>query len=396
MAEVAGIICEYDPFHRGHGRQLALIRERLPHAAIVCVMSGCFTQRGAPALYAPGFRARAALDAGADLVLELPALFAMRDAEHFALGGVSVLHRLGFVTHISFGCENADLSLLRAAAIRLNQPDEAFTFALKNGLRQGLPFAAAQGQALAQALAGKGGSPGAEAVAALLEKPNNILAICYLRALARLESRVQPLPVLREGSYHGSTLDAPGYPSATAVRAALLRGERREAEEACGYTLPPEPLCLPTALDGVLLARLRQMSKEELAQLPYCSEGLENRLYRACREAVTRQGLLEALKSKRYTRARLSRMLCHALLGVTGKRLAATPEPPYARLLGFRKSGEALLGGLRESGIPIVAKAADGPLGDPAYSLDMAGYDLWALGAGVPAGLMLRQLVEIR
>ena len=100
---VVGVICEYDPFHRGHARQFALIRERLPHALIVCVMSGCFTQRGAPALFAPGFRAGRALASGADAVLELPAAFAVSDAEGFALGGVRLLDALGFVTHLRMG-----------------------------------------------------------------------------------------------------------------------------------------------------------------------------------------------------------------------------------------------------------------------------------------------------
>ena len=116
MRPTVGIICEYDPFHRGHARQFALVREKLPDARIVCVMSGCFTQRGSAALFAPAFRARAALDAGASLVLELPCAFALREAENFALGGIALLDRLGFVTHVSFGCEDDDLPFLQTAA----------------------------------------------------------------------------------------------------------------------------------------------------------------------------------------------------------------------------------------------------------------------------------------
>jgi predicted nucleotidyltransferase len=135
---VVGIICEYNPFHRGHARQFELIREKLPGAAIVCVMSGPFTQRGMPAVYSPAQRAKSALEAGADLVLELPALFALREAEHFALGGVSILNDLGFVTHISFGCETEDLELLGRAAEVLETQEQGFRGELKEALRKGV------------------------------------------------------------------------------------------------------------------------------------------------------------------------------------------------------------------------------------------------------------------
>jgi len=415
MPEVVGIICEYDPFHTGHARQFALIRERLPGASIICIMSGCFTQRGMPALYAPAFRANVALRAGADFVLELPALFAVREAERFALGGVSVLHQLGFVTHISFGCESDDLSLLWETADVLEAQDPHFSLLLKAHLKGGKSFAAAQGLALREMMAaGKVFRPGLQD---LVSTPNNILAICYLRALLRLGSSIQPLPVLRVGAYHAKELNAPGFPSATAIRAAILRGELSQAEAACGYALPglplfmdatlagqantrfaptpASPLCLPDALDSVLLAQLRQMDKEAILLLPDCAEGLENLLYRVCREAVSRDELIDALKSKRYTHARLSRLLAHALLGIMRDLQEAVPLPTYVRLLGFRKESESLLGGLRSSSVNVVSKAANGPLADPAWQLDARAYDLWALGAKIPAGFIMRQPVEV-
>ena len=146
-----GIICEYDPFHRGHRRQFELIRAQLPGARIVCLMSGPFTQRGMPALHSPADRARAALEGGCDLVLELPCAFSVRDAEHFALGGVSILTRLGFVTHLSFGAEDGLDALLPAAAL-LDAPTPAFQEALRAALVRGASFAAAQGEALAACL----------------------------------------------------------------------------------------------------------------------------------------------------------------------------------------------------------------------------------------------------
>lgn len=384
MAAV-GIICEYDPFHRGHERQLRLIRAQAPGAAIVCLMSGCFTQRGAAALFSPAFRAERALRAGADVVLELPAAYAVRDGEHFALGGVSILSDLGFVDRLSFGVESGLESLAPAAAL-LEKPDAAFDAALRDRLRRGLSIAAAQGAALAERLPGS---------APALAQPNNILALCYLRAMLRLNSRLSPLPVLREGSYHAPDLGKDAYPSAKAVRSALLRGENARAEAACGYLPPLAPRCLPDALDRVLLHTLRERTPDQLRQLPYCTEGLENRLAAAARDSVSREELLSAIKTRRYPYTRLNRLCCHALLHITADLLEAYPRPPYVRLLGFRREAEGLLSRFRQSRVPVVAKAADGDRNHPLYRLDMEAYDLWALGAGLPAGLMLRSGVTV-
>lgn len=396
---VVGIICEYDPFHRGHRRQFELIRQRLPGAAIVCLMSGPFTQRGMPALFSPAFRAECALRAGADLVLELPCAFAVRDAEHFALGGVHILTQLGFVTHLSYGVEDAAIDLTAAARL-LESPTEAFTAVLRSELAKGVSFASAQGAALA-ACAG-----GATLPEGIWQQPNLILALCYRRAMLRLNSHLQPLPVMRVGGYHDAALPAtaplPGeapaaYPSATAVRRAYLSGETAAAETACGYPLPRagdgEPVCPPTALDSVLLYKLRSMPPAELEKLPLCTEGLEHRLAAAVHRATDRESLLEALKTKRYARARLGRLCTHGLLGATEELFAAHPLPEYVRLLGFRRESAGLLSHFRQSGIPVIAKAADGDLQDPLYALDNTAYDLWALGAGIPAGLMLRMNV---
>lgn len=419
---IVGVICEYDPFHRGHRRQFELIREALPDAAIVCLMSGPFTQRGMTALFSPAFRAESALRAGADVVLELPCAFAVRDAEHFALGGVSILTKLGFVTHLSYGVEDESVDLQAAAGL-MESPTEEFTRALRAALDSGSSFAAAQGTALAACL--KDEQPNADHH---WQQPNLILALCYQRAILRLNSNLQPLPVRRVGGYHDRALpssdtmqngasvdciDSNGedatsetlpaqspsivYPSATAVRRAYLSGDTTAAEAACGYPLPSggngQPVCHPDALDSVLLYRLRSMTPEQLQAQPLCSEGLEYRLQTAAHQATSREGLLEALKTKRYARARLSRLCTHGLLGVTQEMLSSHPLPEYVRLLGFRKESAGLLAAFKSSGIPVIAKAADGDLNNPLYALDNTAYDLWALGAGLPAGLMMRSQV---
>lgn len=385
MRPVAGIICEYDPFHRGHAHQFDLIREKLPDAMIVCLMSGCFTQRGMPAVHLPRARAEAALRAGADLVLELPCAFAVRDAEHFALGGLEILTKLVFVTHLSFGTEDDDLTVLQDAAALLESPTSDFEAALHAALTEGLSFAAAQGAALGNCLGN----------AERWSRPNNILALCYLRAIRRLNSPLIPLPVRREGDYHARELNANSWPSAKAVRYALLAGDQNAANAACGYELPISPICRPDALDQLLIYTLRTASAEQLAQLPDCTEGLENRLKACAAKAASREELLSLLKTRRYAHARLSRLCTHALLDMTAKLLEQHAHPSYVRLLGLRREANEITALLKQSGLPVIAKAADGDQNDPLFQLDMRAYELWALGAGLPAGLMLRQGVAI-
>lgn len=390
MQPVVGVICEYNPFHNGHARHFELIRARLPGAAIVCVMSGPCTQRGEMALLSPALRARCALLAGADMVVELPCAFAVREAEHFALGGVAALLELGCVTHISFGCEDEQLpALARAAWLTEKQPERLSTL-MREPLTSGLPYAAAQGAALERLLLEEGYAD----AGSLTQKPNNILAISYLRALLRLNGSLLPLPVPRSGHYHAGVLADAKSPSATALRRAMLAGDAPLGDympAPCASVVQSAwregARCLPDALDTALMYRLRGMSKAELLSLPDCTEGLENRLYTLCRSSTTRDDLLAALKTKRYPYARLSRLLAHALLGVTQDLLAVADLPPYLRLLGFRESAQALLAGCA----PLVSKPARGPMDDPLYQLDIRAYDLWALGSGQPAGLMLRQ-----
>ncbi|MBR3873949.1 MAG: nucleotidyltransferase family protein [Clostridia bacterium] len=385
MEPIVGIICEYDPFHLGHRRQFELIRSQLPSARILCLMSGCFTQRGMPAMHSPASRAEAALDAGADMVMELPCAFAVRDAEHFALGGVEILTQLGFVTHISFGAED-DVQQLLPAAVLLENPTEPFTQALRKKLNQGLSFAAAQGYALSACLTTD---------ASVWDRPNNILALCYLRALKRLNSPLIPFAVRREGDYHADQLSLNEWPSATAVRRAFREGRYEEAAASCGWELPRHPVCSPEALDVLLLHKLRSASAGELALLPDCSEGLENRLKSCASQAVTREELLELLKTKRYARARLSRLCTHAMLGITQEMLDTHPHPEYVRLLGFRRSTDELLSLLKQSALPVISKAADGDTASELYRLDLLAYELWALGAGIPSGMMFRQRIAI-
>ena len=373
---VCGIIAEYDPFHRGHERHLRLAREQSGADAVVCVMSGSFTQRGLPALLPAHARAEMALRCGADIVLQMPYAFSVREAEYFALGGVYILHALGCVTHLSFGTETADISLLQKAADLLEQPDEAFHDAIQNSLNRGLSYATAQGKALSDAL---------RIPESALNAPNTALALSYLRAIRRLNSDMRPVPVLRSQDYHAAELE--DMPSASAVRGAILRGDWTGLKKAVPEAAQPilkkaimEGICPPDALDSALRRTLLLAGKEEIARWPGVGEGLEDRILKAAQTAVTREELIDAVKTRRYTRGRISRALCHGLMGVTKADLP--PLPDHARILGFRESARPLLRQMQKSGFPLLSR----PAREACAALDIRADELWRVGAGLPLG----------
>ena len=385
--KVCGVISEYNPFHKGHEYQLKKAREATGAQVVVCVMSGPFTQRGDAAILSPGVRAEMALRCGADVVVELPAAYAIREAEFFALGGVSILQALG-VDFISFGCESGDVTPLWEAARLLEDPTVKFTTKLHEGLRVGRSHARAQGEALAACQNGRD--------AKIISSPNNVLAICYLRALLRLRCDITPIPVLRLGAYHDSAWQE-GFASATAVRGALLRGDWATAERMIPeavFSLLAEAFAAglvhrPQALDLLLRDRLRSFTSASLVQYPNVGEGLEHRLQRLQAEYTSRESLLSALKTKRYTHARLNRLLTHILLDMTKDRLAAC-QPQSFRLLAFQDSARPYLSSL-PPGLLYTKPARKAK--DASFLLDMAAYDLWAMGAGLPLGQGYRQQV---
>ena len=366
--KLAAIICEYNPFHRGHALQLAETRKS-GYDGIVCIMDGHLTQRGRFAALSKWDRAKAALLCGADAVVELPALLACRSADAFARAGVAIARALG-AEALSFGCETDDLSLLRRAAAF--QEDAVFRAHLEARLARGVSFPRARGAALAACL--KLSPEQAEA----LSRPNAILAMEYLRALAAPGSPA-PLVVLRRGEYHSPELGP--YASASALRAAALRGD-----QAGESALPDKArfqwplLSARREIDDLFLWALRS-GPDFLATLPEISEGLENRVYAAARAAASAEEALEQAKCRRYTRARLDRLAAHALTGLTAELTRAHPAPEYLRLLGAGNSQV-----LRE-----IARRATLPMLDAARLRENAVFrfechvtDLWALTRTLP------------
>ena len=360
--KIVGIICEYNPFHNGHARQFRLIREILGEdTAIVCAMSGSFVQRGAPAVFDKMLRARAAVECGAALVVELPVQTALSSAEGFAAGGVRILSKL--CTHLCFGSETGDAEKIMSTAKTLLSPD--FSPALREYLDRGLSFPAARHRALE--------SLGADS--SLLARPNDILAVEYCKAILAQGSKLEILPLRRGGDYHAPFPDA-AEPSATSLRNLLTAGE-----EIAPYT-PASELFAGAAVhtlaagEKAILYRLRTMTDEEFEALPYSSEGLWRKLMHEARRQRSLEDILSAVKSKRYTRTRLDRMVLCAFLGIHREILNNPPE--YTRVLAFHDRGRAILADHRESGAFVNTGT---PVDHPQWALEQKWESLYGLFA---------------
>lgn len=350
---VAGIVAEYNVFHRGHAWQLQELRRRLGEdTAVVVCMSGNFVQRGDFAVLSKHARGEMALLGGADLVLELPTPWSTSDAERFARGGTAVLAATGVVTHLVFGCECGSLEPLSRVAACLDR--ESYHTAVRRLLREGVTFAAARQAALSlPELAGE--------AAACLADPNNALAVEYLRSLAALGSGMEPVALPRVGAGHDS--QGPGeYPSASFIRAMLLSGGswREGVPETTAAVTVREmaagrgPVSALTC-ERAVLSRLRAMPEESFAAYDGGGEGLYRRFYRAVHSAATVEGVLHAAKTKRYPLSRLRRMLLHSYLEI--RTPGRDRLPPYLRVLGANGTGRALLKTMRETALlPVLTK----------------------------------------
>lgn len=387
---LVGVICEYNPFHLGHAWHLAETRRITGADAVVAVLSTAFTQRGEAALLSPAARAEMALRGGADAVIALPALHAVRDAEHFAKSGVALLAGLGCDT-ISFGAECADLDRLKTIAQEIDYPSAGFGSALKAALARGVPHAAAVREA-AEAL-----YPGAGAI---LAYPNNQLAVAYLRAIGALQAPLTPVVIPRTSAHAAEALHANRLPSAGAVRTAFRRGDWSAVlsalPAASGEILRREALAGrvpdPRRLDAAALYRLRTMTDSEWRSLPGLSEGIENRLRKAAAGSQTVPGLIEKAATRRYPAARLRRMVAHALLGITQEDCDLEPLPVSALLLGLRRDAGALTARLRDAAIPLRVKSSDPALASEAwFQAERRAMDVWALAAGLPQGTLFTQ-----
>lgn len=379
--DVIGVVGEFNPFHLGHFQHFQRSRELLGgDAPIVCVMSGDFVQRGTPAVFDKHARGETAARCGADLVFELPLPWCVSSAERFALGAVGLLDRLGVVTHLSFGSESGDLAPLTALALAAGERENIER--TKDLMAAwGISFAAAREKVLEELL-------GADA--RLLEKPNNVLGVEYLKALFSLRSAMIPMTTRRAETRHDAESDGP-------LRSAgQLRSMMEAGEDIAGYVpaaaraMPREEMAAGRGpvtmakLEQALLSRLRMLKPEDFQALPDATEGLGNRLYAAVRSEESVEGILSAVKTKRYPLSRLRRMVMCAALGVRSGAGGACPG--YARLLASTERGRALLRDVKEH-LPVITKPAAArelPPADRAiFELTASARDFYVLGYDV-------------
>ncbi len=355
--KICAVICEYNPFHNGHRYQLSEIRAKSGCDKILCLMSGNFTQRGEAAVLGKYTRARHAVECGADVVLELPAAFAVSSAELFARGAVHILGSIPSVTTLAFGCENGDKdSFLLAANATLNESKE-FKAALKENMKGGTSYIRARNAAV---LAFHD-----EIDESLLSAPNNVLGTEYCRAILAEKFQIEPMPIPRVGGGYADTSLFKNFSSATALRA-CLKEDSRKARKALKRNVPEQVLedlqnAKELPFETAAMCALSSTPADEVAACPDCSEGLENRLKSMARYNPEYHSVLQKIVSKRYTLSRLKRILMQNFLGVRLKDVRSYAESSlYYNVLAVKKTdAEALFGELAQGKYPSIIRKSD-------------------------------------
>ena len=353
--KMVGIVAEYNPFHFGHQYQLKQAKIKSRADAVVVIMSGFFTQRGAPAILDPWQRAKTAVAHGADLVIMLPTVFSLHHADLFAQGGVSLLDQLPGIEAISFGAESENLAVLKEIASVLSQ-DIPLQLLAKTEHKRGGNFGKTLTESLEQ-------HPQLSHLSSHLKSPNNILAIAYLKAIQQYDSSLQAISIPRVGAGYLDDLLQP-MASATAIRKALSEGqELREYLPSVSYDTLQEQrklnriLLSAEAFAPQILTLLQRSTTEELKQLPETTEGLEHR-WIAKRDSCSLDELIHRVKSKRYPYSKLQRSLFQLLLGIRKEDVPAKDvHVPYAFVLAFNQTGQDILSEWRTSSpIPVITR----------------------------------------
>lgn len=380
--KIGGIVAEYNPFHNGHKYQLKKSKELGEWTHAVAVMSSNYVQRGETALISKWARAEAAVKNGIDLVIELPTLWSTSYAQRFALGGVSLLESLGCVDMLSFGSECGDIDELIECKNAINS--EAVTQRLKENLEYGLSFATARAEALRTVYGNR--------FFDILEEPNNTLGIEYLQALDKLGSDIVPMTIKRIGAAHDSLMRSDNFASASDIRSMML-AESKDWEmfapqsvvdiynrEAQNNRAP----CPNSKLEFSILCCMRQLSAEDIGLSPDVSEGIEYRIHDAALKASSLEELYQLAKTKRYSHARIRRIVLHAFMGFVADDYKA--NPPYIHVLAMNSKGKEILKVAKETAkLPIVTKASDFDMldeyGQHVFSLEDMCTDVYSLAS---------------
>ena len=405
--KVTGIIAEYDPFHNGHSYHIKKAKEMTGADVIVVVMSGHFTQRGMPAFFSRDARVRMAVDGGADLVIELPYIYACNSSHEFARGAAGILNGIGCVDALVFGAETDDMDTLGKAARAAAGTDDRSSAYIKEEMKNGVSYPEALTRSVEKIY-------GAQ-TAAVLREPNNLLGIEYMKALRELGSGIKPFIVGRRSAAHGESLEMlherkqeQRIASGTAVRKAVYAGGARAAEmlvpdtsfsiisgyeRSSGFSFTEYRDKIKKNMFELLKYKIITSDESELAEVYGVAEGLENRLKSCISGAEDIDGLIDSVKSKRYTRARISRTLMHLLINLRTTDFETLHETYCARVLGFSPTGGKLLRLMSESSaIPVFSNLSRldkrSPEAARILKYDMRASDVYALlyGSGDAPG----------
>lgn len=350
---VIGIVCEFNPFHNGHKYLIDSVKK--DGDTVVCVMSGNFVQRGEPAIADKRIRTETALICGADLVIELPVAFSVARAQAFARGGVKLLDSLGVVDTLAFGSECGNIEMLERTAQAV-ESEEVNNEIIAN-LKTGETYASAREKAVRKIF----GSDLAE----ILHNPNDILAVEYISALNFLHSKIKPKAIRRISVSHDSPKTDGTFASASLIREKIKNGDNfREYMPQNAFEILKKAVNEGNAsadygkLDIAILAFLRKATAEDFSDVPDISEGIENRIITASRNATTLSKVFDNAKTKRYTHARIRRIVLSAFLGIKNSHL--TDGLPYIRVLGFTDKGRELLHKVSKTAtLPVAVRYSD-------------------------------------
>lgn len=353
-----GLITEYNPFHNGHAHHLQESLQVTGSHASVAVMSGHFLQRGEPALLDKWQRVQMALAAGVDLVLELPFVFACNSAPCFAMGAVQSLNALGVVDTLCFGSEAGTLAPLQQVAEMLLEHAPEIEAQTASELRTGKNYPAARAEVLARLAPEISGD--------ITSSPNNILGLEYLRALLLTASSMQPATIPRIGAGYHSVEAVGAIASATGIRQSLKEGRQVcDLMPASSWSVLQQALVEGFILDDdklfATLQTLLLQEPETLEGIYQVADGLPIRLTESALTAESYDGLVDAIKSRHWTRTRIQRILCYVLMQVAAEEMSQylASGPLYLRLLGASEKGRQVLARARKRRtLPMISDPA--------------------------------------
>lgn len=350
--KICACIAEYNPLHLGHIKHIDYMRNVLGAEKIIVIMSGNFCQRGEPAVLSKFTRAKEAIIAGADMVIELPTVFAIGNAETFASGAVKILNSLGVVDGICFGAESGNSEDFINIATALSSESKAYKKAIKEHLDKGESLAKAKLLALKESETSFDEN--------LLSLPNNILGVEYAKAIIKNKSTMQIFPMKREGNHNDKTLKK-GITSASSIREMIKAGKIKKVKGNVPSFVYRDLVPYPSSFDKMIMTKVITESEESMKNLPDCTEGLENRIKALSKENLNLEELIAKVTTKRYTSSRIRRILISNLLGVTEElKNDCLNKPLYTKVLAVAEDSKELISLLTtKSSIPVLTRKSD-------------------------------------